>query len=155
MSLNDFCFCISCEFHNISLSSKYNPQVAEKLFSNGLKTGQDDVHIITVFHLAELCGVKYQAEIPSDVGTLGTASLSSHTHARVIYKVYTQEENVANDSNPLSWAELSRFASPTNRRRNSRPMGSRHYLRFHLAEAFTEIRSVGKRRRKWNLYKIG
>ena len=82
-----------------------------------------------------------------------TVPFASHT--RVIYKVYTQEENVANDSNPLSWAELLRFASPTNRRRNSRPMGSRHYLRFHLAEALSEIRSVGKRSRKWNLYKVG
>ena len=100
---------------------------------------------------------KDQAEIPSDVGTLGTEVHRSlcFTHTRVIYKVYTQEENVANDSNPLSWAELLRFASPTNRRRNSRPMGSRHYLRFHLAEALSEIRSVGKRSRKWNLYKVG
>ena len=59
---------------------------------------------------------KDQAEIPSDVGTLGTEVHRSlcFTHTRVIYKVYTQEENVANDSNPLSWAELLRFASPTN-----------------------------------------
>ena len=100
---------------------------------------------------------KDQAEIPSYVGTLGTEVHRSLclTHTRVIYKVYTQEENVANDSNPLSWAELLRLASPTSRRRNSRPMGSRHYLRFHLAEALSEIRSVGKRRRKWNLYKVG
>ncbi|MBD8980562.1 MAG: hypothetical protein EGR83_00665 [Bacteroides cellulosilyticus] len=125
------------------------------LFSNALTTGHNDVHISTAFHLAELCGIKDQAEIPSDVGTLGTALLSSRTHTRVIYKVDAQEENVANDSNPLSWAELSRFASPTSRRRNSSPMGSRHYLRFHLAEALAEIRSVGKRRWKWNLYKIG
>ena len=55
-----------------SLSSKYDPQAAEKLFSNALKTGHNDVHIGTAFHLAELCGVKIQAEIPSGVGTLGT-----------------------------------------------------------------------------------
>ena len=139
MSLNDFCFCTSCEFHNISLSSKYNPQVAEKLFSNALKIGHNEVHISTAIHLVELCGVKEKIK-PKFHRTLVhlvqrfTVPLC-FTHTRVIYKVYTQEENVANDSNPLSWAELLRFASPTSRRRNSRPMGSCHYLRFHLAEA--------------------
>ena len=160
MSLNDFCFCTSCEFHNISLSSKYNPQVAEKLFSNALKIGHNEVHISTAIHLVELCGVKEKIK-PKFHRTLVhlvhrfTVPFASHTHTHVIYKVYTQEENVVNDSNPLLWAELLRFASPTNRRRNSRPMGSRHYLRFHLAEALVEIRPVGKRRRKWNLYKVG
>ena len=58
---------------------------------------------------------KDQAEIPSDVGTLGTEVHRSlcFTHTRVIYKVYTQEENVANDSNPLSWAGF--HASPHRR----------------------------------------
>ena len=69
-----------------SLSSKYDPQAAEKLFSNALKTGHNDVHIGTAFHLAELCGVKIQAEIPSGIGTLGTqgspSSSASHTRAR-------------------------------------------------------------------------
>ena len=58
---------------------------------------------------------KDQAEIPSYVGTLGTEvhRSSCFTHTRVIYKVYTQEENVANDSNPLSWAGF--HASPHRR----------------------------------------
>ena len=45
-----------------SPSPKYNPQAADKLFSNALKTGRNDVHLGTAFHLAELCGVKIQHE---------------------------------------------------------------------------------------------
>ena len=117
MSLNDFCFCTSCEFHNISLSSKYNPQVAEKLFSNALKIGHNEVHISTAIHLVELCGVKEKIK-PKFHRTLVhlvqrfTVPLC-FTHTRVIYKVYTQEENVANDSNPLSWGSF--YVSPHRR----------------------------------------
>mgnify|MGYP000791839623 FL=1 len=39
-----------------SLSSKYDQRAADKLFSNALKTGRNDVHLGTAFHLAELCG---------------------------------------------------------------------------------------------------
>ena len=58
---------------------------------------------------------KDQAEIPSDVGTLGTEVHRSlcFTHTRVTYKVYAQEENVANDSNPLSWGSF--YVSPHRR----------------------------------------
>ena len=43
-----------------SLSSKFDRRAADKLFSNALKTGRNDVHLGTAFHLAELCGVKIQ-----------------------------------------------------------------------------------------------
>ena len=68
-----------------SLSSKYDHQAAEKLFSNALKNGHNDVHIGTAFHLAELCGVKIEYENPGTVGTVGTEvhrSSGTHTHVR-------------------------------------------------------------------------
>lgn len=81
-----------------SLSPKYDRQAADKLFSNALKNGRNDVHIGTAFHLAELCGVRVQTETPSNVGTLGThgtpPSSASHTRAR--------EDDDALDCNPLS-----------------------------------------------------
>ena len=81
-----------------SPSPKYDPQAADKLFSNALKTGRNDVHIGSVFHLAELCGVKVHPETPPAIGTLGTqgspGSSSSHTRVR--------EDDPAPDSDPLA-----------------------------------------------------
>lgn len=68
-----------------SLSSKYDRRAADKLFSNALKTGRNDVHLGTAFHLAELCGVKIQHEAAPAIGTLGTQSsppLFYLTHTR-------------------------------------------------------------------------
>ena len=94
------------------------------------------MHISTAIHLVELCGVKEKIKPKFHPTLVHLVQPFFHlTHAR---KVDAQEENVANDSNPLSWAELSRFASPRSRRRNSSPMGSLHYLRFHLAEALAK-----------------
>ena len=78
-----------------SLSPKYDRQAADKLFSNALKTGRNDVHIGTAFHLAELCGVKIQAEISGPVGTVGTeVHPPSGTHTRTrVKEVYPQENN--------------------------------------------------------------
>ena len=82
-----------------SLSTKYDRQAADKLFSNVLKTGHNDVHLGTAFHLAELCGVKPQSGMPPEVGTLGThvtpPSPASHTRA-------CEEEDFIPDSDPLS-----------------------------------------------------
>ncbi|MEL5895829.1 PriCT-2 domain-containing protein, partial [Bacteroides sp. GD17] len=79
-----------------SLSPKYDSKAANKLFSNALKTGRNDVHIGTVFNLADLCGVKIKTENSSAVGTLGTqgspGSSASHTRAR--------EEDEVPDSAP-------------------------------------------------------
>ena len=78
-----------------SLSSKYDHQAAEKLFSNALKNGHNDVHIGTAFHLAELCGVKIEYENPGTVGTVGTeVRPPSGTHTRTrVKEVYSQEKN--------------------------------------------------------------
>ena len=65
-----------------SLSSKYDPQAAEKLFSNALKTGHNDVHIGTAFHLAELCGVKFHPALVHLVHKVHP-HLPLHTHAHV------------------------------------------------------------------------
>ena len=78
-----------------SLSSKYDRKAAGKLFSNALKNGHDNVHIGTVFHLAELRGVKINA--PSDDtrnSKVHSSSLPSHTHAR-------EDESLAGNA-PLS-----------------------------------------------------
>ena len=89
-----------------SLSSKYDQRAADKLFSNALKTGRNDVHLGTAFHLAELCGVKTQSEPPRAVGTLGTQSshvpFASHTRAREAEVEKKEEEDLAPDSDPLS-----------------------------------------------------
>ena len=81
-----------------SLSSKYDRRAADKLFSNALKTGRNDVHLGTAFHLAELCGVKIQHEAAPAIGTLGTQSspLSSTSHTRA------REEESASGIEPLS-----------------------------------------------------
>ncbi len=81
-----------------SLSSKYDQRAADKLFSNALKTGRNDVHLGTAFHLAELCGVKIQHEAAPAIGTLGTQSspLSSTSHTRA------REEESASGIEPLS-----------------------------------------------------
>ena len=78
-----------------SLSSKYDHRAAEQLFSNALKTGHNDVHIGTAFHLAELCGVKIEYENPGTVGTVGTeVRPPSGTHTRTrVKEVYPQEKN--------------------------------------------------------------
>ena len=71
-----------------SLSSKYDPQAAEKLFSNALKTGHNEVHISTAIHLVELCGVKEKIK-PKFHRTLVHLvhkvhpHLPLHTHAHV------------------------------------------------------------------------
>ena len=72
-----------------SLSSKYDPQAAEKLFSNALKIGHNEVHISTAIHLVELCGVKEKIK-PKFHRTLVhlvqrfTVPFASHTRARII-----------------------------------------------------------------------
>ena len=79
-----------------SLSPKYDRRAADKLFSNALRNGRNNVHLGTAFHLAELCGVKLRSDVPSDTYTTfaqkDTASQkgagakvqpSPHTHTRV------------------------------------------------------------------------
>lgn len=86
-----------------SLSSKYDRQAADKLFSNALKNGRNDIHLGTAFHLARLCGVEVQPPMGT-VGTVGTgASSASHTrtHARGNSEE-TEEESPLEGSDPLT-----------------------------------------------------
>lgn len=79
-----------------SLSPKYDRRAADKLFSNALRNGRNNVHLGTAFHLAELCGVKLRSDVPSDTYTTFAqktllrkrcrckgATFSSHTHVYV------------------------------------------------------------------------
>ena len=76
-----------------SLSPKYDRRAADKLFSNALRNGRNNVHLGTAFHLAELCNVRPRpAEKPrqdAPAGTLGTPGApypaASHTHAHGYY----------------------------------------------------------------------
>ena len=95
------------DFHSLcSLSPKYDQQAADRLFSNALKNGRNDVHIGTAIHLAELCGVKIQSEIPCKLGTLGTqgspVSSASHTRTREEEGTCAHEEDTSPSSAPLS-----------------------------------------------------
>ena len=75
-----------------SLSSKYDGKNAEALFSNALHADKEDIHLGTVFHLAEQCGVKIAAHArypkAGTTGTAGTVPDFSHTYAR-----YNRVEN--------------------------------------------------------------
>lgn len=92
-----------------SFSPKYDRQAADRLFSNALKTGRNDVHIGTAFHLADLCGVKPHAGIlPHTDGTSPQKDASSqkgagakvhytpHTHTRT----HTREGERGEEENP-------------------------------------------------------
>lgn len=78
-------------FHRLCrISSKYQREHADRIFSNALTTKHGDVHLGTAFHLAEVAGVVLsQEEITTNShlmgtkGTEGTAPDSStHTCAR-------------------------------------------------------------------------
>lgn len=76
-------------FHRICrLSAKYQREHAERVFSNALTTKHGDVHLGTVFHLAETAGVTIPKDevMNSSAGTKGTVNapriFSTHTYAR-------------------------------------------------------------------------
>lgn len=76
-------------FHRICrLSAKYQREHAERVFSNALTTKHGDVHLGTVFHLAETAGVTIRKNevMNSSAGTKGTAgtprNFPTHTCAR-------------------------------------------------------------------------
>ena len=76
-------------FHRICrLSAKYQREHAERVFSNALTTKHGDVHLGTVFHLAETAGVTIRKDevMNSSAGTKGTVNaprlFSTHTCAR-------------------------------------------------------------------------
>ena len=83
-------------FHRLCrVSAKYQREHAERIFSNALTANHGDMHLGTVFYLAEAAGVTVRKEevAKSRTGTKGTAGtaqkLSAHTCAR--NKVYNSE----------------------------------------------------------------
>lgn len=66
-----------------SLSAKYDADHAGKLFSNAVRSNKNNIHLGTVFHLAEQCGVKVDFQPSAGaVGAMG-APPKSHTRAHV------------------------------------------------------------------------
>ena len=83
-------------FHRLCrVSAKYQREHAERIFSNALTANHGDMHLGTVFYLAEAAGVTVRKEevANSRTGTKGTAGtaqkLSAHTCVR--NKVYNSE----------------------------------------------------------------
>lgn len=78
-------------FHRLCrMSAKYQRKQADRVFSNALATKHGDIHLGTVFHLAETAGVTLRKEevMNSPAGTKGTVGtlhiFLTHTCARVI-----------------------------------------------------------------------
>lgn len=103
-------------FHRLCrVSAKYQREHAERIFSNALTANHGDMHLGTVFYLAEAAGVTVRKEevANSRTGTKGTAGtaqkLSAHTCAR--NKVYNSEspesEELLPVANPTAATHLS------------------------------------------------
>ena len=97
-----------------SLSSKFQMQQAQRQYSNALICHKGDIHLGTVFHLAELAGVKVEptahlnkeknAKVQSVHGT------HSFTHTHAIYK----EENIQEETNKDNTSEETVWGSEPN-----------------------------------------
>ena len=72
-----------------SLSPKHDSVAAKKLFSNALHTCKGDIHLGSVFHLAEMCGVRVApSHKNADADAADAGPFFSHTCAR-----YNKVEN--------------------------------------------------------------
>ena len=69
-----------------SLSPKHDSAAAEKLFSNALHTCKGDIHLGSVFHLAEMCGVRVAPSHKNADADAADAGPFSHTRARDIIR---------------------------------------------------------------------
>ena len=83
-------------FHRLCrISPKYQREHAERVFSNALTAQRGEVHLGTVFHLAEAMGVTVSKEVVvnSRTGTRSTAGTvsQSFTHVRTDNKVNDDE----------------------------------------------------------------
>ena len=90
-------------FHRLcQVSSKYQREHAERVFSNALTTRHGEVHLGTVFHLAETAGVNLSKEDMANnrKKTKNTENTPSKvlTHARVYNKV---DDNASDESEEL------------------------------------------------------
>lgn len=69
-----------------SLSPKHDSVAAKKLFSNALHTCKGDIHLGSVFHLAEMCGVRVApSHKNADADAADAGPFFSHTCAYIIY----------------------------------------------------------------------
>ena len=94
-------------FHALcSLSSKYDARHADKLFTNALRTGHNDVHLGTAFHLADLCGVRLAPPPPIPASASGNrksqAPLSTSGEAESPDEEGMGEEAFRHDSEPYA-----------------------------------------------------
>lgn len=97
-------------FHRICrLSAKYQYEHAERVFSNALTTKHGDVHLGTVFHLAETAGVTIRKDevMNSPAGTKGTAGTPRNflTHTCAYNKVGNDETSEEGEEELLPGSE--------------------------------------------------
>ena len=105
-------------FHRLCrVSAKYQREHAERIFSNALTANHGDMHLGTVFYLAEAAGVTVRKEevANSRTGTKGTAG-TAQTRARVIRYTIARVQSLRNCcrvANPNS--RYPPFRQPTGR----------------------------------------
>lgn len=97
-------------FHRICrLSAKYQREHAERVFSNALTTKHGDVHLGTIFHLAEAAGVTLRKDdvMNSPAGTKGTAGTPRNflTHTCARNKVNNEETSDEGEEELLPGSE--------------------------------------------------
>ena len=78
-------------------SPKFNALHANKLFSSALRTGNQNVHLGTAFHLAKLAGVEIGFKFQGF-----TTPFSSHTHKYIIIQ-FLMIAPSASGKNIMSW----------------------------------------------------
>ena len=89
-----------------SLSPKHDSAAAEKLFSNALHTCKGDIHLGSVFHLAEMCGVRVApSHKNADADAADAGPFFSHTCAR--YNKVENEEKETGKGNEGNGTPLS------------------------------------------------
>ncbi|CAG9903054.1 DUF3987 domain-containing protein [Bacteroides ovatus] len=104
-------------FHRLCrISPKYQREHAERVFSNALNTQRGEVHLGTVFHLAEAMGVTVSKEVVvnSRTGTRSTAGTvpQSFTHVRTDNKV-NDDEMVEEGKEELLYGSEPQHPLPT------------------------------------------
>lgn len=89
------------DFHTLcSFSSKYDARHADKLFTNALRTGHNNVHLGTAFHLADRCGVQLVPPRPGPVSTNEKKKTEKPINAPK--EKETGEEELRHDSDPYA-----------------------------------------------------
>ena len=104
-------------FHRLCrMSPKYQREHAERVFSNALTAQRGEVHLGTVFHLAEAMGVTVSKEVVvnSRTGTRSTAGTvpQSFTHVRTDNKV-NDDEMVEEGKEELLYGSEPQHPLPT------------------------------------------